>query len=361
MTDQTSPKINMAVLAEKLGISKSAVSRALRNDPRISEKQRHRVIELAQKMGYKRDPLVAELMSQLRKQSDRAITHTLAIIHSYPNKEIGVNHQVFPQFVEGIKQRAKFHGYGCDEFWLSDKSLTPARLDKILETRGIRAVVLVGLFEAAAVIRRYREPLERRSCVVAGARLADPSFAYCCSDHFWVTQEAMRRVVEMGYKRPALLISKFVDMLVGQRFSAAFIKGQEALRQEDRLPCFLSEDLMERVQPEIKQWIKKNRPDVLIGFNFSIFQKALADLGLKVPEDVGILLLDHKPRAAAQGCAYMHQHNEVVGEQAVDLLISLVNNHESGLQTLRRSAMVEADWHPGATLIDRTASKAKSG
>ncbi len=354
MADTPAPKVNMAILAERLGISKSAVSRALRNDPRISEKQRQRVIELAQKMGYRRDPLVAELMAQLRKHGDRAITHTLAILHCYPEKEIGLNHQVFPQFVAGIRRRAAFHGYGCDEFWLSDKSLTPSRLDKILETRGIRSVVLVGLLEASPMIKKFREPLEKRSCVVAGGRIDDPAFSYCCADHFLVVQEAVNRAIAMGSRRPALMLSHRVDELVGRRFSAAFYECQSVLPKEDRLPVFATKNRMDRAQDEIRSWIKKYRPDVIFGFNFSIFKAAVEGLGLRIPEDVGIVLLDHKPTAVNAGCAHMHQHNDVVGEQAVDLLVSLVNNHESGLQSLRRSAMVEAQWVPGSTLVDKT-------
>lgn len=57
-------------IARELGISKSTVSRALRNDDRnVNKETKKKILDLAERMGYTRN----ELAVNLRKQSTRTI------------------------------------------------------------------------------------------------------------------------------------------------------------------------------------------------------------------------------------------------------------------------------------------------
>lgn len=57
-------------IAKELGISKSTVSRALRDDNQnVSKETQAKILEVAQRLGYKRN----ELAVNLRKQSTRTI------------------------------------------------------------------------------------------------------------------------------------------------------------------------------------------------------------------------------------------------------------------------------------------------
>lgn len=51
-------------IAEKLGISVSTVSRALRNQSVVSQETRQRVLDLAQQMDYERNPLAVSLLTR---------------------------------------------------------------------------------------------------------------------------------------------------------------------------------------------------------------------------------------------------------------------------------------------------------
>lgn len=50
------------VAPRKAGVSVSAVSLALRNQPRVSEAERERIQAIVPRLGYRRDPEVARLM-----------------------------------------------------------------------------------------------------------------------------------------------------------------------------------------------------------------------------------------------------------------------------------------------------------
>lgn len=72
----------MTDLAARLGISTSTVSRALRNDPRISAAMRERVRAAARDSGYVPNPLVSALMASRRKGSGGEVD-TVALVTDY--------------------------------------------------------------------------------------------------------------------------------------------------------------------------------------------------------------------------------------------------------------------------------------
>ena len=72
---------NMQQIANVAGVSKSAVSLALRNDPRIPESTRFRIQKIAEKMGYRRNPVVDSLMTQLRADRQPTFQANLGLIN----------------------------------------------------------------------------------------------------------------------------------------------------------------------------------------------------------------------------------------------------------------------------------------
>ena len=80
----------MQDIADRVGLSRSAVSLALRNHPSIPEATRERVRQAAAELGYRRNPLVAALMMQLRQPRHRA-TATLALITKFPRMRMRVS------------------------------------------------------------------------------------------------------------------------------------------------------------------------------------------------------------------------------------------------------------------------------
>jgi DNA-binding LacI/PurR family transcriptional regulator len=55
--------VRMAKIAQRLGVASSTISRALRNDLRISIELRKRVSSVADEIGYQPNPLVSALMA----------------------------------------------------------------------------------------------------------------------------------------------------------------------------------------------------------------------------------------------------------------------------------------------------------
>ena len=63
--------VRMAEIAQRLGVASSTISRALRDDPRISSELRNRVRRVAEELGYRPNPLVSALIAAAGDEDHR--------------------------------------------------------------------------------------------------------------------------------------------------------------------------------------------------------------------------------------------------------------------------------------------------
>ncbi len=341
------PTVTMAQIARELDLSKNAVSLALRHDPQIPGPTRERVLAAARRLGYTLNPIVSQLMSELRRSGERRRSHALALINAYPSRDAFRRHPTIPAYVEGCRRRATFYGYGLDPFWLHDPDLDGPRLNRILRARGIRGVIVVGTMDDPHLPERFRETWAAHACVITGVRTHDPTLSFCCVDHHALVLEAMENARRLGYRRPALVIDRGIDRLVEGRFSAGMMIGQQGLPRSQRTAPFYD---VERARTEpvlFHRWLARERPDVIFTL-YNAVRRWVENRGLRVPRDIGIVQLERRQDNA--DWAGMDQHNDLTGEAAVDMVVGLLHNHEIGIPAHPRATLVEASWVPGPTV-----------
>ena len=99
------PRVTMAIIAEKAGVSKNTVSLALRHDPQIPPHTRKRIAKIAKSLGYTKNPVVAQLMTELRKAHPAGYRRTLALLNANLDqraRSLRTNAQFLLQFtIEG--------------------------------------------------------------------------------------------------------------------------------------------------------------------------------------------------------------------------------------------------------------------
>jgi LacI family transcriptional regulator len=342
--------VTMAQIARELGLSKNAVSLALRHSPQIPPATRERVQAAAQRLGYSLNPVVSELMSELRRSGERRRSHTLALINANPARDAFRRHPTIPTYVEGCRRRAAFHGYGLDAFWLHDPDLDGTRLNRILRARGIRGVIVVGTMDDPHLPERFRETWAAHACVITGLRTHDPTLSFCCVDHHALVLEATGNARRLGYRRPALVIDGEIDRLVEGRFSAGMMIGQQAFPAARRTRPFYDVERARADPAPFFRWLAREKPDVIFTL-YNVVRRWVEARGLKVPADIGLVQLERRPDNA--DWAGMDQHNDLTGEAAVDMVIGLLHNHEIGIPLHPRATLIEASWVPGSTVGER--------
>ena len=341
------PRITMAFIAAKAGVSKNTVSLALRRDPQIPATTRTRIEKIAARLGYVRNPVVAHLMTELRKTRPPGYRSTLALLNAHPDRDAFTTHPTIPDYVAGCRRRADAQGYRLDEFWLHDPDLDGERLNQILRARGIRGALIVGLMKTSELPDRFRSTWSAHSCVVTGVRTRNPTLSFCCVDHHALVIEACQRALSLGYTRPALVLDEQIDRLVDGRFGAGMWTSQQVLPVRNRIPAFMQVERA-RADPQLfHTWFKRHQPDVILTI-YNVVRRWLAATGAQAPRDIGLVQLER--RRGNLDWAGMDQHNDLAGEAAVDLLISQLHANEPALPVSPRAILLGGSWIDGPTV-----------
>lgn len=340
-------RVTMAQIAVEAGVSKNTVSLALRGDRQVTAATRERVEEIAQRLGYQRNPLMSHLMAVLRQQSPVNYRCNLALVNAHRDQQAFTAHHTIPAYVEGCRRRARMRGYRFDEFWLHDPALNGPRMDRILRTRGIRGLIINGLFHDQHLPETFREIWDRYPAVVTGVRTSDPALPFACVDHHEAVFDAMENVRALGYRRPGLVLQNRIDRLVDSRFSGAFQVSQASMDCVNRVPPFRHEGEDIPRLALFRQWMENYKPDVILTLHPPV-REWLESMGLKSPQDIGLVALErHRGWADWAG---MDQHNDVAGEAAVDMVTTLMQSNEFGSNVPPRGTLIGATWVTGKTV-----------
>lgn len=347
----------MSDIAKAAGVSKNTVSLALRGSPRVSDETRRRVEKATKAMGYRLNPTVAHLMAELRQNRSQGYQSTLALINAHENKNATTRHPTVPSYVKGCRQRAQQLGYQLDEFWLHEPDMPVSRWQSIFRARNIRGAVIVGLMQQNRLPSAMSDLWHEFPAVVTGVRTRDPALSFACSDQHTLALEAFEKAIALGYRRPALVLDGVIDELIEGRFSAGFLTGQSRfLTQKDRTQPFYQVAAARKDRSHFQKWLGKNQPDVIFTLYHEV-KRWLRELGMRVPQDIGLIQYEWRPDHEAW--AGMDQRNDLVGEAAVDMLISMVHHNESGIPAYPRATMIGSRWIDGSTVRDLAMSDEK--
>lgn len=241
-------------------------------------------------------------------------------------------------------------GYSLDAFWLHDPEMRGPALARILRHRNIRGLIVVGLMNENRLPDHFIPVVESLPCVVTGVRTREPTLSFAAVDHHALALTAVEKALGMGYRRPALVLDAAIDRLVDQRFSGGFLMGCRALRESCRIPPFYSVEAARSDPAPFHQWLVRHQPDVIFTL-YNVVARWLERTGWRVPEDVGLIQLEW--RASRPNWAGMDQHNDRVGEAAVDLLVGMLHADERGVPSFPRSSLIGSSWVDGGTVRAR--------
>lgn len=335
----------MQKVAEAAGVSKSSVSLALRDDPRIALATRRRIQAVAGKLGYRKNPVVATLMAQLRVSHTPKFQANLGLINCLPERNF-LERAACREYRAGICERIERAGYGVEDIWAGEPGLKVARLIQILQTRNIRGLILVGCDQQKPFFPENPEFFREFYVATVGMDRTLPLLPRAATDHFRSARSAVETCIRLGYRRPALFVSDSADKLSDRRYSSGFLAGitDGSIEAGDRIAPLFSDAPNKSL---FLKWIETNKPDVVVT-DRSEAMVWLDESGLSVPDDMGLLHLDWSPSQA--GWAGMRPNGRMVGAAAADLVIGQINNNELGIPAHPRLVLIESDFVPGPSV-----------
>jgi DNA-binding LacI/PurR family transcriptional regulator len=333
--------VTLRDLAALAGCTHTTVSMALRNHPRVSEKTRRRIQRLAEKHGYRRDPLLTTLMGRLRAGRRRRETETLGIINYWDTEAGDRNTFLGKEQYEGILERASVLGYRVDYLWAREPGMTNKRLNRVLQARGIRGILLLSMFHARGHIT-----LEwpKFAAATIGYSIFKPELHRATYSHYHAMFLAMRSLRHRGYVRIGFANLIAQEDVVNNAWLSAYLGYHYRVLNKPPIPPLL----LDRWEEErLGKWIAKHRVEVVLSSNPDPYF-LMCKMGMRVPRDIGYASLDCIP--GILDCAGIRQPRNRVGAKAIELVVEQLENQEFGIPKVPKVMTINGFWQDGPTL-----------
>ena len=339
----------MQQIADEAGVSRMSVSLAMRNSPKISPATAARIRAIAERLGYRPNPLVSALMTQLRHSKEVRKPSTIAYVTAYPTADGWRRTGPFVEFFEGARARAGALGYDLEEWWLRKPGLTEARLSDILYTRNIHGVLIAPLPLSGGEVNLDWQKFAGASI---GYSLTAPLIHRASNDQYGTITTALRELTRLGYRRIGLAISEESDLRVKHYWSAGVLVYQQSIPFVERVPSLLTTGPFSK---EFAGWFERYRPEVVLGLAQQC-ARVMSDLGVSAPGDAGFVHLALSKEDT--GLAGMNQNSELVGAAAVDLIDAQLRRNERGVPKFPKSQLIPSYWVPGSSVREIAAERA---
>lgn len=317
-------RISITDIARELNVTPSTVSRALNGGPRISDKTRQSVLDLARKWGYRPNPLAKGLVS--RK------TYNIGLI--IPE----FTHHFFNQVLRGIESFAVAKGYHLvictsDNDYEKEKksveTLLDLRVDGFLVALGNNTLK----FDHFQDILSFEVPL-----VFIDRTCEDIETPYVVTNDFEGAFQATEHLISSGSRQIVYIqgpthISTTFNRLMGYR---------EALRKWDISCCgnFIIDGSDTKILREtLSQLLKKYSIDAVFAHNDYLAYEAFHVIkaqGLQVPNDILLMGYANEPisKYMTPSLSTVQQPAFDMGENAARLLIQQLENEYTDKELL---------------------------
>lgn len=332
-------------IAEACGCNQSTVSHALRDNSKISAEQRARIRGIAERMGWRPNPLVSAYMAHLRSARPRSHQAGLAfLISNRTSSQISAQGGHLQRHYRGALQRAKELGYSLEILWLHQPHLTARRLNGILHSRNISGLVIAGLVDPSEIF----EQLDWRqlTAVTLGFSLRAPELHRVAVHTMRGFDGVLRKVVELGYKRVAVVVSREYDERVSRGVLSPTYYAQKHLEFGGLLQTYVFPRPVKEAKSGIAAWLREHQPDVVLGED--IVWRTIAEMKWRVPQDVAFASVDASPDFPQ--IAGFNQRHELHGAVAVDLVVGQLLQNQRGLPTVPHTILVEGAWADGLSV-----------
>lgn len=333
-------RITISDIAKRAGVSRAAVSYALRDDPNIAAETRARIRRVAEKMGYRPDPTLAKLMAHLHAGRGRRYTGKLALLNVHANRDYWNTTAALRDFRASAERRAGELGYQAEEFWWHEPNRSPGRLAQMWVARGIRGVLVGSTGRRGSAVEF---PWGKFAAVTVGYSVAVPAMHRVVTHHYRNTQLAIRQAEAAGHTRIGFVSPRDEEAAMENLHLSAFLAWQQDVALADRVPPLRTEA---GDWAAWRRWYDEHRPTVIL--STSAGRVELAATGLRVPDDVSVikLLLWH-PEPGEAGVLPGYDR---LGAAAVNLLVAQLQHDDYGPPADPRTLLVDGRWSPGASL-----------
>ena len=322
------------------------VSRILRNYPNHNPETRERVLKVAEEIGYKRNPLVAALMAQVRGRKATPFRPSIALIRCVSEDQ--PNHAFANYLRQGLIDEATFNGFDTEVFNIN-AYVTFERMMKVMEARGFHCLVMEPMLHS---IDGLPVNLDKFATInTTSSTTTPPAFDHVTVDQHSVMSLAILKLKSKGYNRYGFVTEGQAELLMQNRRIATYLLSQMDLRKDQKIPVHFRNGNDAKSLNQLKLWMDKYKPEVVISSRPDTLE-TLNLLGYQAPKDFGFICLNlHEPNESMAG---INPNWYNVGAIAAKQVIQLLIENNLGPPTQPKITFLQPSWYDGDTLPQRT-------
>jgi len=278
-------KTTIHEIAKALNTTAATVSRALNNNPRISDEMKKKVTKMAEKLGYEPNSMA----SSLRRGKSKVI----GIIVPY------VDRIFFSSVIRGLEEEVKKYGYNVIICQSYDKISNEIDDVNALLSAQVAGVV-ISLSRETETLEHLKKVQKNNKTLVLFDRISDAiNASSVVIDDFQGAYTSVKHLIDNGYRNIAFYSGNRRVSIFKERF-----RGYQAALDDHNLPLIQEHIIEVRSDVELGKeataqlMSQNNKPDAI--FSCSDFSalgaiKWLTENGYKVPEEVGVAGFGNDP------------------------------------------------------------------
>lgn len=308
-------------IAKALGISTSTVSRALRDSYEISQETKQMVLDCAEKLNYRPNP-IAQSLKERRTRSIGVVVCEIA-------------NSFFSQVINGIESIAYERGYNVI-ISQSHESYEREIMDlHYLASRSIDGL-LVSVSTETNDMTHFRELHEKGLPIVFFDRVTDEIETHkVVVDNFKGAYEVTEHLIRNGYRSIAALANSEYLSITNERLAGyreALAQNGLSVSKSHIKHCFYGGMIFSEVEESVNKLLAlRERPDAIVTMSDKLTTGCLKTLrrkGLQVPGDLALAGFSNSDIAELiePSLTVVRQPALEMGEIAIELLLQMIES-----------------------------------
>lgn len=315
-------KITIQNIADEVGMSKYAVSRALSGKSGVSPETRQYIVQSAERLGYFKQKPLTKFYSPIIESPFESWTGTETILVLFPNIPYQDTESLYwgPLF-NGISTRLNQRGVNI----LTLTEPPNGSIFSLLNPDAIKGIVTLGSISTSILLE-----IESLKIPIIMVDHLDSSF-HCdtiFSDNMIGIQQIMQELINDGYRKYQF-IGKIYE---AQSFNERWLAYRTALEDNNielnQNPILISPTLVHMEDTMVEAVQQGGLPEVFVCANDTTAMAAIAALntiGIQVPRDCMFTGFDYThPELPLY--ATINVNKEIIGSRAVDQLFWRIMN-----------------------------------
>lgn len=308
-------------IAKALGLSTSTVSRALRDSYEISPETKKLVLECAEKLNYRPNPIALSLKE--RK------TRSIGVI------VCEIANSFFSQVINGIESLAYDKGYNVIISQSHESFEREILAIQYLSSRGVDGI-LISVSTETSDFEHIRNLHQKGLPIVLFDRISpDINTHTIIVDNFKGTYEATEHLIANGYKKIAAISNSEFLSISSERlagYKEALNSNGIKINKDYIRHCYYGGMVFAEVEEAINQLlILKDPPDAIITLSDKLTIGALKTIkrrGLKIPDDIAIVGFSNSDLTELTDppLTVVRQPAFEMGKAATELLLQLIES-----------------------------------